>query len=140
MHYAHKLTTTRRALEKVLSRPWSGAGGCQQPSRSPLIILSFVKEHFGPICLLLINWCRERLPACISLLFFSFLSCPYICVTPMWLGLSACHRFALAGTHKDSCSMCAALPCAVHAQHAHPAHAWRTGCIWGTRLCDLQFR
>jgi len=38
VHYAHKLTTTRCAKNWMLSMSGSGAGGCQPPSRSPLVI------------------------------------------------------------------------------------------------------
>jgi len=40
--YAHKLSTTRRALEKIqlLSRSWSGAGGGLSPSRPSLVLHS----------------------------------------------------------------------------------------------------
>jgi len=74
VHYAHKLITTRRAQEKKLSRPWSGAWGCQPPSRPPLATFSNGEgdsRHFGPMCLRFLYWCRERLAACVGFLFFS---------------------------------------------------------------------
>jgi hypothetical protein len=62
VHYAHKLTRSR-----------SEAGGCQPPSRYPLGSFSFGggdSQHFGPMCLLFLNWCREYLRSIFFLFFF----------------------------------------------------------------------
>jgi len=64
------LLQARARKNELLSRSWSGAGGYQLPSRSPLLIFSIGGDsrHFGPMCLLFLHWCREHLAACV--LFF----------------------------------------------------------------------